>query len=258
MGYIRIDENSPHHRKMLKAGPAACWLWVCGLAYCQRHRTDGFIPLEALPMLGVGNWKKCAGFLVDAELWHRDEGGYRVHDYLEWNATKDERQQKADASHARVTKWRDDKRARRNSVTPAECNSVTPEACNAAITTSITTSITTPPSPPDAAGRSTRSPLLMSPLKYDQLLQKFAFVGARLRVPHSFHDELRTKLGGENPDSKLRDWYEVLDTEVERTREPIPDVFTWLRPKFVQFASASVSASSREQLVRELEAMNGR
>ena len=79
-----------------------------------------------------------------------------------------------------------------------------------------------------------------------------------LRIPHVLHDELRTKLGGDNPDAKLRDWYEELDAEVERSKEPIPDVFKWLRPKFEQWATASVKASSHSELVKMLEAGSGR
>ena len=78
MGWVRIDDNAPHHRKMLMAGPHACWLWVCGLAYCQRVKTDGFIPEPAMPTLGVGVWKKYAGVLVSVGRWVREEGGSRI------------------------------------------------------------------------------------------------------------------------------------------------------------------------------------
>ena len=83
MSWVRIDDRAPEHRKQLAAGPVACWLWVCGLAYCNRQPArDGFIPVAVLPMLypllGV---LKHATRLVDVGLWHRGEGGYLVHDY---------------------------------------------------------------------------------------------------------------------------------------------------------------------------------
>lgn len=93
MAWLRIDDTVPEHRKMLEAGPEACWLWVCGIAYCQRQLTDGFIPALALPMIGVPGAmraKKLADALVDAGLFEAVEGGYRVHDYHDHNATKDE------------------------------------------------------------------------------------------------------------------------------------------------------------------------
>jgi hypothetical protein len=126
MGWVRIDDNAPHHRKMLKAGPAACWLWVCGLAYCQRQSSDGVIPFEAVAMLGVGNWKKCAAFLVDAGLWHKEAEGYRVHDYLQWNASRDERREQEEANRLKVIRYREKKRQERNqSVTEPRHQDVT-------------------------------------------------------------------------------------------------------------------------------------
>jgi hypothetical protein len=116
VGWVRIDDNAPQHIKMLTAGPHACWLWVCGLAYCQRQKTDGLIPTVALPTLGVGAWKKYAGVLVSAGLWHKEDSGYRIHDYLDWNASADERNNKAEALKERVQKHRD-KHARNATVT---------------------------------------------------------------------------------------------------------------------------------------------
>ena len=93
MAWLRIDDTVPEHRKMLAAGPAACWLWVCGIAYCQRQLTDGFIPELALSMIGVtgaARAKKLAEVLVEAGLFEAVDGGYRVHDYHDHNASKDE------------------------------------------------------------------------------------------------------------------------------------------------------------------------
>ena len=78
---------------MLKAGPAACWLWVCGLAHAQSQLTDGFIAEEALAMIGVhgkARSQRLADTLVTVRLFDRVEGGYRVHDYLAFNATREE------------------------------------------------------------------------------------------------------------------------------------------------------------------------
>lgn len=52
MPWVRIEDTVPDHPKFLRAGPIAAWLWLCGLCYCQRQLTDGFIPKEALPFLG--------------------------------------------------------------------------------------------------------------------------------------------------------------------------------------------------------------
>lgn len=78
---------------MLKAGPAACWLWVCGIAHSQSQTTDGFISFEVLPMIGVKGATRCrklAEMLVSAGLFDRVSGGYAVHDYHAFNATREE------------------------------------------------------------------------------------------------------------------------------------------------------------------------
>ena len=90
MAWVRIDDQVPHHPKFLEAGAAASWLWVCGIAYCQRQLTDGFIPKAAVLTLGVPNPRALAERLVSVKLWDRREGGYQVHDYLDHNMSREE------------------------------------------------------------------------------------------------------------------------------------------------------------------------
>lgn len=100
MTYIRIDDRFPTHRKAIAAGPLGRDLYLCGLAYCSLHLTDGIIPSDALTSLqpappgrrGRGElaWpgviRKTAQCLVSCGLWEPVEGiGYRVHDYHDWN-----------------------------------------------------------------------------------------------------------------------------------------------------------------------------
>lgn len=85
MAWIKVESSVSRNRKFVQAGPAPSWLWLCGLAYCQEGLTDGFIPHEALTYLGVKNAPQLAAHLVKAGLWDVDEGGWRVHDYLEHN-----------------------------------------------------------------------------------------------------------------------------------------------------------------------------
>lgn len=89
MAWVRLDDQLPHHRKFLKAGAAASWLWVCGVAYAQRQLTDGIIPREAVPTLGVPNPRKLIDKLVAVGLWDVHELGWKVHDYLEHNECRD-------------------------------------------------------------------------------------------------------------------------------------------------------------------------
>ena len=86
MPWARFDDQFPDHPKVLAVGPEAGWLFVCGVCYCARILTDGFIPAAQVRRLAdLPDSDSLASRLVDAGLWERLPGGYQVHDYLEYN-----------------------------------------------------------------------------------------------------------------------------------------------------------------------------
>lgn len=85
MAYIQVEASVRTHRKFLKAGPAASWLWLCSVGYSQDGLTDGFIPYEALNYLGVKAPKNLKAKLVAVGLWDEVQGGWRIHDYANHN-----------------------------------------------------------------------------------------------------------------------------------------------------------------------------
>ena len=102
MPWIKVDDQIAHHPKFMAAGAVASWLWVCGQSYCARYLTDGFVPESALPTLGnVTNPKAHAQTLVRVGLWEIAEGGFRVHDYLQFQPSRadveERRRQRANA-----------------------------------------------------------------------------------------------------------------------------------------------------------------
>ena len=105
MAWVKLDDNFPDHRKVLEAGPAGVCLWVCGLAYCNRQkRRDGIIPTAKVPALyPMLRPEKAAAQLVAVGLWELVEGGYRVHDYHDYQPTQEEaeriREARAKAGH---------------------------------------------------------------------------------------------------------------------------------------------------------------
>jgi hypothetical protein len=97
MAWVRLDDQIPRNQKILNAGPAACWLWVCAIAHCQSQLTDGFVSAEVLPMIGVvgaPRVRRLAETLIAVGLFDRIDGGYRVHDYLAHNPSRAEVLQK--------------------------------------------------------------------------------------------------------------------------------------------------------------------
>lgn len=125
MPWVRIDDQFPDHPKIVAAGPAAAWLHVTALCYCNRLLTNGFIPADQVPRLVPGA-SKLIDRLVNARLWHRTTrdgvDGYEIHDFLKYQPSRDEvlaeRQKNAD----RQERFRAAKKAKRNGKSNAVTN----------------------------------------------------------------------------------------------------------------------------------------
>ena len=113
MPWVRIDDHFNEHPKHARVGPLAWGVWLAGLAYCNRNLTDGFIPRSVAMTLACFEvvdaegrvWKlaRTSGMvgedvdmgwviqlLVDAGLWEEVPGGYRVHDYHDYQPSREE------------------------------------------------------------------------------------------------------------------------------------------------------------------------
>lgn len=93
MTWVKLDDKFVRHPKILKAGPEAGWFFVCALSYCSEWKTDGFLPAEVIRTLTpFPNNDDLVDRLVKAKrpgseygLLVPVDGGYMVHDYLDWN-----------------------------------------------------------------------------------------------------------------------------------------------------------------------------
>lgn len=84
MAWATLDDNFPHHPKTIGAGPLAAYLFVCGLCYCRKYHTGGFIKAAVVTTLGASTTpKKLITALMAQGLWTRVDGGYQIHDYDE-------------------------------------------------------------------------------------------------------------------------------------------------------------------------------
>lgn len=72
MSWVRISDDIPLHPRSLQAGLAAFGLWTSGLAFANRHMTDGYLP-ENLMMVFPGEKRsyllRLATRLVEVGLW---------------------------------------------------------------------------------------------------------------------------------------------------------------------------------------------
>lgn len=114
MTWVRLDDRAPHHPKLIAAGPEAAWLWVCGLCYSNAHHTDGFISSTATQALFPPRvWRQrqlssLCDRLESVGLWHRVDGGFLIHDYLEFQgeASKESAKQRKEAAKERQRRHR--------------------------------------------------------------------------------------------------------------------------------------------------------
>src|SRR4051812_8981701 len=106
MPWVRIDENAMDHPKIGALPDGAFRLWVQALAYCQKHLTDGHISTRAIRALLAFSPKRRA-VLESAGLWDAAEDGIAVHDYLEWNDSRESVNAKRDAAKERMRSARD-------------------------------------------------------------------------------------------------------------------------------------------------------
>lgn len=96
--WVKIDDGFATHPKVLAAGPLAACLQIRAICYASQHHTDGLIPPAVLPLLTLDLDSDSDGeirhrpdwglVMIGAGLWERDNLGYRIHDYLEWNLSK--------------------------------------------------------------------------------------------------------------------------------------------------------------------------
>src|SRR5438445_8293551 len=95
MAWVRLDDQFPFHPKLIKGGPLIRSLQVSACCYAAQFKTDGFIPAEVVCTLLQGFTRYLDPSAVDwgnemvkLELWEEKEGGFLIHDYLKYNPSK--------------------------------------------------------------------------------------------------------------------------------------------------------------------------
>lgn len=92
MAWVKIDDQFPDHPKIAACGPLGMALQVAALCYSGRFLTDGFIPASVAPRLmnleGLANPEDVIQRLVNAGVWIPVDGGFQIHDYLEYQPSR--------------------------------------------------------------------------------------------------------------------------------------------------------------------------
>jgi hypothetical protein len=108
--YIRIDQSLGDHKKAMLLAPrhylAALGLHVLGIGLSDRLHSDGFLPDASLDKIALGSTTGALKELVRVGLWEKVEGGYQIHDYLDWQDSSEEiSAKKEQATTAANRRW---------------------------------------------------------------------------------------------------------------------------------------------------------
>lgn len=88
MTYLMMDDNFADHPKIEGLSDGAFRLHVAAMCYAAKFLTDGAIPAVRVPRLAPRYRPALVKELVKAGLWVDHDGDYRLHDFLQWNKSR--------------------------------------------------------------------------------------------------------------------------------------------------------------------------
>jgi hypothetical protein len=115
MPWGRIDDSLYDHRKLdlLADGRLeGVGLWAVAISWCNRHLTDGHVPTRQIERLGGTH--DLAEQLVEVGLFDRSDGGYLVHDFLDFNDSKQDVLARREKEAQRKAVWRKTRMSQRD------------------------------------------------------------------------------------------------------------------------------------------------
>ena len=90
MPWGRLDDSFDAHRKVRRAGLEAVGIQARALSYCAGALTDGKVDPEWLEERAGRRASKLGELLVVAGLWEPNGDGWVIHDYLDYNPSRQE------------------------------------------------------------------------------------------------------------------------------------------------------------------------
>lgn len=112
MTWVKLDDGFFLHPKMVSVSALAKILHVAALTYCAQQLTDGTVPQGATAivasMAGVRRPEAALRELVAAGLWEQTPTGYAIHDYLDYNPSREQVLKERTGARERMAKRKGD------------------------------------------------------------------------------------------------------------------------------------------------------
>lgn len=90
MPWAKIDDNLHASAKFAEVSLGATGLWTLCLSWTTQQLKDGRIPTAIVRRFAGADADALAAELVSAGLWEVQDGGWAVHDYLDYNPSAEE------------------------------------------------------------------------------------------------------------------------------------------------------------------------
>jgi 5-methylcytosine-specific restriction endonuclease McrA len=104
VSWVRFDDASEGHPKFLRAGLAAEGLHKRACCYASKQLTDGFVPQVWVDQntwdLKPAERRRIVAALVTERLFEPVEGGYMIHDFLDFNPSRAQVEERQVEQHA--------------------------------------------------------------------------------------------------------------------------------------------------------------
>lgn len=109
MGWARMDDGYMDHPKIMDAGPWAELLDRRAIEHCAKYETDGLVSKSGLRRISrdIPKVPQRVLSLIECGRWSLNEtGGWLVHDFLEFNPSKEEKQTQREQGRERQRRWK--------------------------------------------------------------------------------------------------------------------------------------------------------
>jgi hypothetical protein len=107
MPWVKLDDRFPSHRKIALLSDRAFRLHISAICWCAENLTDGRITDRELTLVAhVRGLKATAKQLEDAGVWDRADDGWVIHDYLDYNPSREQVQAERKKNAERQEKFR--------------------------------------------------------------------------------------------------------------------------------------------------------
>ncbi|GAA1679621.1 hypothetical protein GCM10009745_24420 [Kribbella yunnanensis] len=149
--WFKVDDAFAFHLKVIRAGNSAIGLWVRAGSWSAQQLTDGLVPADMVQALG-GNLGD-AEQLVTVGLWEESPGGYKFHDWHDYQPSKAEVESDRERARKRKQEWRENKRsAVRPPVRPSGTHAGTPPGTDSVTDARTNGGVTPTPTRPARPG----------------------------------------------------------------------------------------------------------